>query len=118
MRGARFLTVLLIVFALAPGSRAEEKKWSEEAELSLVDTGGNTQVTTLSAKNLLKYRFTNKLQGAWKLGECMEKAMEKRMQRATSLNSDWTINLRSGTTTMLPRGGCRTSLRVLSLSIT
>ena len=68
MRGARFLTVLLIVFALAPGSRAEENKWSDEAELSFVDTGGNTQVTTLSAKNLLKYRFTNKLQGAWKLG--------------------------------------------------
>ena len=68
MRGARFLTFILIIFALAPGSRAEEKKWSDEAELSFVDTGGNTEVTTLSAKNLLKYRFTNKLQGAWKLG--------------------------------------------------
>lgn len=68
MRGAKFLTVLLIVFVLASGSRAEEKKWSDEAELSFVDTGGNTDVTTLSAKNLLKYRFTNKLQGAWKLG--------------------------------------------------
>ena len=68
MRGARFLTFILIIFALAPGSRAEEKKWNDETELSFVDTGGNTQVTTLSAKNLLKYRFTNKLQGAWKLG--------------------------------------------------
>jgi putative salt-induced outer membrane protein len=68
MRGANFLTVLLIVLVFAPGSRAEEKKWSDEAELSFVDTGGNTDVTTLSAKNLLKYKFTNRLRGAWKLG--------------------------------------------------
>jgi putative salt-induced outer membrane protein len=68
MRGTRFLTVLLIVLVFAPGTRAEEKKWSDEGELSFVDTGGNTDVTTLSAKNLLKYKFTNKLQGAWKLG--------------------------------------------------
>ena len=68
MRGIGFFIGLLIVFAMAPVAQAEEKRWSDEAELSFVDTGGNTDVTTLSAKNLLKYQFSEKLQGAWKLG--------------------------------------------------
>ncbi|MBW2330841.1 MAG: DUF481 domain-containing protein [Deltaproteobacteria bacterium] len=64
----RFLIALLVVFAMSTGGYAEEKKWSDEAELSFVDTGGNTDVTTLSAKNLLKYKFTEKLHAGWKLG--------------------------------------------------
>lgn len=68
MRGVKFITVLLVLCALATGSHAAEKKWSDEAELSFVDTGGNTDVLSLSGKNLLKYRFTDKLKGAWKLG--------------------------------------------------
>ena len=53
---------------MTTGGYAEERKWSDEAELSFVDTGGNTDVMTLSAKNLLKYKFTEKLHAAWKLG--------------------------------------------------
>jgi putative salt-induced outer membrane protein len=68
MRGARFVTVLLVIFAFVTGSDAAEKRWSDEAELSFVDTGGNTDVVSLSARNLLKYIFTDKLEGAWKLG--------------------------------------------------
>jgi putative salt-induced outer membrane protein len=68
VKGARFITVLLVIFAFGTGSQATEKRWSDEAELSFVDTGGNTDVVSLSAKNLLKYTFTDKLEGAWKLG--------------------------------------------------
>ena len=64
----RFFTVLFIVFAVVTGVCAQEKKWSDQAELSFVDTGGNTDVTSLSAKNLLEYEFSNELQVAWKLG--------------------------------------------------
>ncbi len=32
--------VLLVVFAMATGGYAQEKKWSDEVELSFVDTGG------------------------------------------------------------------------------
>ncbi|MDL1967786.1 MAG: DUF481 domain-containing protein [Deltaproteobacteria bacterium] len=70
MKSKRFLTSLFIVFAMATATVvcAQEKKWSNQAEFSLVDTGGNTDVTSLSAKNLLKYKFSNELQAAWKLG--------------------------------------------------
>jgi putative salt-induced outer membrane protein len=68
MRGMGFIVGLLVLHALATGAYAEEKRWSEKAELSFVDTGGNTDVTSLSANSLLKYKFTDTLEGAWKLG--------------------------------------------------
>ena len=64
----RYLTSLFIVLAMATGVCAQEKKWSDQTKLSFVDTGGNTDVTTLSARNLLKYEFSEELQAAWKLG--------------------------------------------------
>ncbi|MDY6881141.1 MAG: DUF481 domain-containing protein [Desulfatiglans sp.] len=57
--------MLLLVSSVAYG---ETKKWSDEAELSYVETSGNTEVKTLSAKNLLQYRFSEKLKGTWELG--------------------------------------------------
>jgi putative salt-induced outer membrane protein len=42
-----------------------EKRWSDEAELSFVSTSGNTQTTTFAGKNLLKYKFTERLEGKW-----------------------------------------------------
>jgi len=68
MKSKRFLIPLFIVLAMATGVCAQEKKWTDQAELSFVDTGGNTDVTSLSAKNLLKYEFSDELQVAWKLG--------------------------------------------------
>ncbi len=67
MKGIQCLIVLLVVFSMVTGVFAEEKKWVDEAELSFVDTGGNTDVVSLSAKNLLKYSFSEELTGAWKL---------------------------------------------------
>ncbi len=58
---------ILVFIAFSSSVRAEEKKWSDEAELSFVDAGGNTETTTLSAKNHLKYLFTEQLEGEWKL---------------------------------------------------
>jgi putative salt-induced outer membrane protein len=67
MSGVKFVMVLLVVFSMVTAVFAEEKKWADEAELSFVDTGGNTDVVSLSAKNLLRYTFTEELKGAWKL---------------------------------------------------
>ena len=68
MRNAIFLTVFLGIIILVAESHAVEKKWSDEAELSYVETNGNTEIKTLSAKNLLKYKFTEVLLGEWKVG--------------------------------------------------
>jgi len=68
MKVTGFFVAICVAYALAGAAYAEEKKWTDEAELSFVDTGGNTEVVSLSGKNLLTYAFTEKLLGAWKLG--------------------------------------------------
>ena len=67
MRAMKSLTALFVFLAMATAVCAQEKRWSDQAELSFVDTGGNTEVTSLSAKNLLRYEFSEKFQAAWKL---------------------------------------------------
>jgi len=74
MRAGKFFIALLTVCVLTTAGYAEEKKWSDEAQLSYVDTGGNSDLVNLSAKNLLKYTFTDALKGAWKLGALHGKA--------------------------------------------
>ena len=68
MRVAKLLVALCICVAVVSAAYAEEKKWTDEAELSFVSTGGNTEVVSLSGKNLLKYTITDKLLGTWRLG--------------------------------------------------
>jgi putative salt-induced outer membrane protein len=68
MKVAGFFVAISVAFASMSAVYAEEKKWTDEAELSFVNTGGNTEVVSLSGKNRLTYAFTGKLLGAWKLG--------------------------------------------------
>ena len=68
MKRLRWLIIIFLVCLVSTGAYAEEKKkWADQAELTLVDTGGNTDVTSLAAKNLLKYTFSKNLLGSWKL---------------------------------------------------
>jgi len=62
------IMALCFCIVLANATYGEEKRWNEEAELSFVDTGGNTELVSLSGKNLLSYAFTEKMLGSWKLG--------------------------------------------------
>jgi putative salt-induced outer membrane protein len=97
MRRMRLLTALLVVFAMITGAvHAEEKPWSDQAELSYVETGGNTDVRTISAKNLLKYKFTEKLEGSWELGTLYgESDGEKNAERYfTELRLDYSFKVR------------------------
>lgn len=69
MRTFRLLMATLLLLAIgSAASAAEEKTWHDEAELSFVDTGGNTDVTTLSAKNTLTFPIVERTKGTWKLG--------------------------------------------------
>jgi len=67
MMGFRlFLCAFLLMTSAAAGLADESKRWQEEAELSFVDTGGNTEVTTLSAKNTLTVGINETTKGTWK----------------------------------------------------
>jgi putative salt-induced outer membrane protein len=67
MRAVTVFIILIAVFNNIPAAYGEEKKWKDEAELSLIDTNGNTEVLSLSAKNNLQYTFDENLKGTWKL---------------------------------------------------
>ncbi len=69
-------TVLLTLplLLLVTYVNAEEKKWSDEAELSSVNTGGNSNVTTFSAKNILMYKFSEHFEGSWKASALSSKS--------------------------------------------
>jgi putative salt-induced outer membrane protein len=56
---------LSVVAGLAGISSADP--WTDQAELSFVDTGGNTETTSLSAKNILKGPLSGKLALTWSL---------------------------------------------------
>jgi len=45
----------------------KDRTWADEAEFSFVDTSGNSNVRTLSAKNAMKYRLTDPVTLTWKL---------------------------------------------------
>jgi len=63
----KMTSLLVIPLLLGVGVvDAAEKKWSDEGELSSVNTGGNTNVSTFSAKNIVKYKFSEKFEGNWK----------------------------------------------------
>lgn len=96
MRALNFFVVLFVVFAVVVKAHGEEKRWSDEAELSFVNTGGNTDVVSLSAKNQLKYKFTEKLAGSWALGALYgESGGEKNAERYfTELRLDYLLTER------------------------
>ena len=61
-------SVFLLVFSTTTvvySQEKDQKKWADEAELSFIDTGGNTDLVSLSAKNLLTYTFKENLIGIW-----------------------------------------------------
>jgi putative salt-induced outer membrane protein len=96
MRALSLFASLFVVFAVVVQAHGEDKRWSDEAELSFVDTGGNTDVVSLSAKNLLKYKFTNNLTGSWALGALYgESDGEKNAERYfTELRLDYAFTER------------------------
>ncbi|MGE5189861.1 MAG: YdiY family protein [Gemmatimonadota bacterium] len=61
---------ILLIGSAAPAAEPPAKPaaaLSDQAELSYVQTTGNTKTQTLAAKNLLSYRFTGSTTGSWSL---------------------------------------------------
>lgn len=98
---AAALAVFAIVAVLATAPAAAQpptgpvpgKRLRDQAELSFVDTGGNSDVTTLSLKNELGYAFTDRVTASWKalalLGESGGTTNAERY--ATELRLDYRI---------------------------
>ncbi|MBN1380538.1 MAG: DUF481 domain-containing protein [Deltaproteobacteria bacterium] len=59
---------LILAVAMTPMVWAEEKAWEDSAELSYVQTSGNTDILTLAGKNSLKYRFSDQWTSMWNIG--------------------------------------------------
>jgi putative salt-induced outer membrane protein len=112
MRALNLFVALFVIFTVVIEAHGEEKRWSDEAELSFVNTGGNTDVMTLSAKNNLKYKFTDKLAGSWAIEALYgETDGEKNAERYfTELRLDYLFTERFYTFGM--GGGSKISLRV------
>jgi len=94
-RGAIALAAWIFL-ATASVTGAEEpsgndKAWSDQAELSFVNTTGNTKTTSLAGKNLLTYKFTPGTVGYWKVGGLYsrENGQTTAENYATELRFDW-----------------------------
>ncbi len=75
MKYMRMLVIFFIALAVPVSAvSAGEKKWTDDGELSLVKTGGNSDVSTFSAKNRVKYKFSEKIEGTWKVAALNSKS--------------------------------------------
>ncbi|MDT8273828.1 MAG: DUF481 domain-containing protein, partial [Desulfomonilia bacterium] len=61
------IAVLVVALAGSLPALAQQYHWTDEAELSFVQTSGNTDLVSFSARNLLKYQFSEKIEGSWRL---------------------------------------------------
>lgn len=86
-----FVPIFLIGVTVA---HAEEKKWTNEGELSFVKTGGNSDVSTFSLKNLLKYKFSEIFEGGWKVSALNSESNGVRSSEkyASELRGDYTFS--------------------------
>ncbi len=96
MRLFRLSMICLLILVMATSLKAEEKddkRLTNEAQLGFVDTSGNSKVTTLAFRNRLKYKFTEKLLGAWDVGALYgESDGDKSAERYfTDLRFDYSI---------------------------
>lgn len=95
MRRTRLLLAVLILLAVAPAAAwGEYKGLRDEAELSFIDTAGNTDVTTLSAKNTLTVPLSERLAGTWRLGALYGRSQGVRNAESyfTELRGDYSFS--------------------------
>lgn len=86
--------ILLPVLLSSDVFGQETKKWSDTAEFSYVDTGGNTDVQTALLNNMLKYAPDEFFTVAWTINMLSgETDGEKTAERyATALRTDYTLS--------------------------
>lgn len=75
--GIRYMTLCVSLLGLpytAVAEDADNKTWTDVAELSYVSTSGNARIATLSTKNLYTLRFAEHMTFLWKLEALKDKS--------------------------------------------
>jgi len=92
---AVFFTMIVALVSSTYAEEAKpEKKWSDEAELSFVNTSGNSETSTFAAKNLLKYKFTEKLEGEWDAAALFNQATDDDTGESETTAERYSTNLK------------------------
>lgn len=91
--------VLFAMIVISSASAQEEeakpdKNWSNEAELSLVNTSGNSETINFAGKNLLKINFTDTLQGEWDISALKSENTDKTTDRRETAAERYSTNLK------------------------
>jgi putative salt-induced outer membrane protein len=100
MRTEKMVLVILCIIGAAGLSYAqdenlnEEKRFSNETSISLVNTTGNTDTLSFAGKNEMAYKFSEKWTGSWLVGAIYnETDSEKETERYfTDLRADYAIS--------------------------
>jgi putative salt-induced outer membrane protein len=100
MRTEKMVLVILCIIGAAGLSDAqdenlnEEKRFSNETSISLVNTTGNTDTLSFAGKNEMAYKFSEKWTGSWLVGAIYnETDSEKETERYfTDLRADYAIS--------------------------
>jgi len=95
MKKISFFTTFVFIWAGAFSTFADEKlaekQWQDEAAVSYISTSGNSENSTLAGKNLLKYNFTNRIEGVWDIEALKSKngSVKAAERYATNLKLDY-----------------------------
>jgi putative salt-induced outer membrane protein len=91
--GFGVVTTILLLIGLAATGWADEKKWSDVAEFSFIETSGNSKISTVALKNELSYQFSEALKGLWKVGALYGKTDGETSaeQYSTELRGDYAV---------------------------
>ena len=88
-------TLIVVICSPVQAEEAEaKKKWTNEAELSFVNTSGNSETSTFAAKNLLKIKFTDMLEGEWDIAALKSQSTDKTTDRNELTAERYSTNLR------------------------
>jgi putative salt-induced outer membrane protein len=60
-----FILILTVSHAAIAQDEEQTKVWEDTAELSYVQTGGNTDILTFSGSNTLKYNYSEQWKATW-----------------------------------------------------
>jgi putative salt-induced outer membrane protein len=98
MKKSMTAVLFILIFVVGVSAQEEEvkpeKNWSNEAELSLVSTSGNTEVSTFAGKNAFKVKFADALEGQWDIEALKSRSVDKAAGKTETTAERYFTNLK------------------------